>query len=50
MVDEADVYLLFNWAQRTGHLDVLIDGALAAHPGNPELEAFAKSVGKLPAS
>jgi hypothetical protein len=42
-----EVFSLIDWAQRTGHLDALIDGALAANPGNAELQAFARSVGKL---
>lgn len=50
MVDEADVCLLFDWAKRTGHLDALIDCARVANPGNPDLQACARAVGKLPAS
>ena len=38
------VYDLIRWAERTGSLDRLLDGALAANPTSPELQAVDKSL------
>lgn len=36
------VFALTGWAERSGKLDDLLDGALAAVPGNPELQRVVK--------
>jgi hypothetical protein len=43
------VYDLIDWAQRTGNLDRLLDGALADVPGNPQLQAVNKALRGQPA-
>jgi hypothetical protein len=40
----AVVFELITWAQRTGRLDALLDGALNAVPGSPDLQALAKTL------
>jgi hypothetical protein len=37
----AIVFNLIDWAQRTGNLDRLLDGALATNPQNSDLQALA---------
>lgn len=43
---EVTVFSLIEWAQRTGNLDRLLDGALACNPSNQQLRSFARAVGK----
>lgn len=38
------VYELITWAQQTGNLDRLLDGALRVNPGNPDLRAANKAL------
>jgi len=40
----AVVFELISWAQRTGRLDALLDGACTAVPGNPDLLALDKTL------
>ena len=41
----AKVFALIDWAERTGRLSRLIQGALSANPDSPELNAFVASLG-----